>query len=144
MFFSHAARHTEGRGRRMGRPYSLACRLSHIEVYRWHRLGSHAEFGGPEYGDPRASCTIVVQADRAMRQPPILNLLQVDGSSLSTNPALAAKIVVAHARIVCCSMNYRSGHFATNIELNFSSNLKDLMIAHQRTGWQVGIKRSWA
>jgi len=41
-------------------------------------------------------------------------------------------------------MNYRSGHFATNIGLNFASNLKDLMIAHQRTGWQVGIKRFWA
>ena len=141
MFFPHAARYTEFRGRRMGRPNSLARRLSHIEVYRWHRLGSHAEFGGPEYGDPRASCTIVVQADRAMRQPPILNLLQVDGSSLSTNPALAAKIAVAHARIVRCFTNYRSGHFATNIGLNFSSNLKDLMIAIRK---QVGIKRFWA
>ena len=76
-----------------------------------------------------------------MRQPPILNLLQVDGSSLSTNRALAAKIAVAHARIVRCFTNYRSGHFATNIGLNFSSNLKDLMIAIRK---QVGIKRFWA
>ena len=76
-----------------------------------------------------------------MRQPPILNLLQVDGSSLSTNPALAAKIAVAHARIVRCLTDYRSGHFATNIGLNFSSNLKELMIAIRK---QVGIKRFWA
>ena len=76
-----------------------------------------------------------------MRQPPILNVLQVDGSSLSTNPALAAKIAVAHARIVHCSTNYRSGHFATNIELIFSSYLRDLVIAIRK---QVGIKRLWA
>jgi hypothetical protein len=39
------------------------------------------------------------------------------------------------------SADYRSGHFATNIGLNFSSNLKDLMVAIRE---QVGIKRFWA
>jgi hypothetical protein len=76
-----------------------------------------------------------------MRYSSILNILQFDKGSLLTNPALSAPVEVAYDRIVRCFTNYRSGHFATNIGLNFSSNLKDLMIAIRK---QVGIKRFWA
>ena len=48
--------------------------------------------------DPRASCTIVVQADGTMRYSSILNILQFDKGSLLTNPALSASIEIAHDR----------------------------------------------
>jgi hypothetical protein len=78
-------------------------------------MGSYAEFGSPEYGDPRASCTIVVQADGTMRYSSILNILQFDKGSLLTNPALSASIEIAHDRNSHCFADYRARHFTNTL-----------------------------